>query len=102
MRLTYGGWIPAALRANPRQVPDEFATCAPESQQPPAMVPNYSSAVLLGPFTAEGRTVKCIGLMGGDGTDSAVLYRRRLEQEVAHRWRSEEHTSELQSPMYLV
>ena len=86
MRLTYGGWIPAALRANPRQVPDEFATCAPESQQPSAMVPNYSSAVLLGPFTTDGRTVKCIGLMGGDGTDSAVLYRRRLEQEVAHRW----------------
>jgi aspartate racemase len=50
------------------------------------MVPNFSSAVLFGPFTAEGRIVKCIGLMGGDGTDSAVLYRCRLEQEIAQRW----------------
>ena len=30
--------------------------------------------------------MKCIGLVGVDGTDSAMLYRRRLEREVARRW----------------
>src|SRR3546814_2304000 len=48
---------------------------------------------------AEGLPERRVGIRGGGGVRGSVGRRRRLDEGIRHRHRSEEHTSELQSLM---